>query len=175
MGLFRDILNQIVPGRYDYKKYLEKYTDALLKSKLDTEHLYLTLPYLLAKELKLSKASVAVFNPAANNYQIYSAEKGLEPQLLDQNSALIQELMKKKTELVLSEVKNFALQAEMKKLESVLIIPGFGHDQKLIFIINLGLRKSGEEYGREDMDYFKKYADRIAAYFQNVTDLNKTP
>jgi len=71
-------------------------------------------------------------------------------------------LIKTKRELKLSEVKNFGLQAEMRKLEADLIIPGFTRDQKLVIVLSLGTRQSGKGFARTDVVFMIKYACKMA-------------
>lgn len=158
MGLFRRIL---FGNRDDYQQTLDKYTDALLNTKPDLKHLCSMLPYLLVKTMKLSHASIAVLDPAANSYQIYSADREAEARSLSPNFVLIQELIKTKSRLLLPEIKNFGLQAAVKSLDAVLIIPAFDTNHTLVLTINLGERGLGKVFSSEDIRYLRGFADRI--------------
>jgi hypothetical protein len=150
------------PSRSAYQKALEKYTEALLASKPDLKRFSQLFPYLLVKTMKLSRASVAVFDREADGYRVYSVPE-LPPWLLDRNSALIRELLKTRVEFLSLKAKDHSLHSELKRLGSVLVIPAFTPDQILILLFNLGVPCSGEDFYQDDIRFLRKWADRVVS------------
>lgn len=158
------------PSRSAHQKALEKYTEALLASKPDLKKFSRLFPYLLVKTLKLSQASVAVFDREADVYRVYAAPE-LPPRVIDRDSALIRELLKREREFLSLEAKDHALHAEIKRLESILVIPAFSPDQGLVLTINLGAPCSGDDFYPDDIRFLRKWAERVVASL-SLADLN---
>ncbi len=162
MGLLQNIIDRALPGKRDRsEENLERYTAALLETSADLHRLSRMLPYLIVKTMKLENASFAAFDPAANNFRLYSAGKEIEDSALGSNSALVVELLRRRAEISLSTEKDPELIEEMKRLAAILTFPGFTDLEKLLMILNLGKHESGRDFSSGNIDYFKKYMGRI--------------
>ncbi|OGC35294.1 hypothetical protein A2311_00670 [candidate division WOR-1 bacterium RIFOXYB2_FULL_48_7] len=153
--------------RYDYQKNLALYTDTLLKSQPEAERFSRMIPYLLEKTMGLICASLAIFKPAAGNYSLHSTKADSNQSTIQADSLLVEELKKRKTELFLTEIHKAELEMEIRALEAVLVVPGFDKTEKPAALLNLGSRRSNEQFDRSDIAYLKKYANKIASLSAN--------
>lgn len=161
---------------YDYQTVLEKYGFALSRPMTDLHRLSLMLPYLLLKAVHLNVASIMVLDPKTNQYHIHAADGDkceLDGQTVEGDNPLIQELTIHKKELLLTEAKNMAIAAEMKKLGAKLSIPAISESPKfpkptLLFCVNLGKLLSGDEYTHEDIRFLRKFVGQIGVNLEQA-------
>ncbi|MBU0630775.1 MAG: hypothetical protein KKC80_07660 [Candidatus Margulisbacteria bacterium] len=171
--------------RPNYQQIISKYITALAKPEVDLDRFCRLAPYLLTKELFLSAASTMVLDREKQTYIVRAGEReaadtvGIE---IAEDSPLIEELLARKREIVLDEVKallkirgkdhpaeRLRLQAiinEMNKLKATLIIPSIsesGHFNKtmLLSTINLGEKFHLDDFSREDIEFLTALAHQI--------------
>lgn len=166
--------------RYDYQRIINKYSSALAQPMTDLDRFSRLAPYLLAKSMKLSGASVMVHDRESHCYTVRAGEKNareLEGYSVSEDSPLTSELLKRKRVLALEEVEYLAraegkekekfakIASEMKRLKTVLIIPSISESNyfkkpTLLSTINLGGKLSEESFSREDISFLRTLANQ---------------
>lgn len=165
---------------YNYQTILRKYSRALNQPLTDLNRFARLAPYLLIKSMKLSSASVLVFDRETHSYLLRAGEgeaRGLEGLSFKENSALVAELVRRKKEISLDEIEDLIklkpaesvkyeeIKAEMDQLKTVLIIPSISESEyfkkpTLLATINLGKKLSGRSYSQEDIDFLNTLANQ---------------
>lgn len=170
-------------ARYDYQRVLSKYSYSLKQPMADLDRFASLAPYLLTKSMLLTGASVMVLNRLTQAYDIRAAES--EPASLvgssfPANSLLMAELLFREKEITSEELKESiknpnlppedidkftAILEEMAKLKAALVIPCISESEyfkkpTLIATINLGHKKSGEPFSREDLTFLTTLANQ---------------
>jgi len=170
--------------RYDYQRILSRYSHALAQPMTDLNRFARIAPYLLVKAMGLAAASVMVLDREKHSYIVRAGEReagdliGLE---LAEDSPLIVEIYARKKEISLDEIKyvlktnkdlvNVERQrleevvSQMQKLKSVLLIPSISESEyfkkpTLLSVINLGKKKSDENFSWEDVEFLHTLANR---------------
>src|SRR3989339_39873 len=171
--------------RTNYQQIINKYISALAKPEVDLDRFCRLVPYLLTKELYLSAASTMVLDRDKQAYLVRAGEREAAETLgveIASDSPLIEELLARKREIVLDEVKallkvrgkdhpaeRLRLQAiidEMNKLKAILIIPsisesGYFNKTMLLSTINLGEKFHQDDFSREDIEFLTTLAHQI--------------
>ncbi|NQT29011.1 MAG: GHKL domain-containing protein [Candidatus Saganbacteria bacterium] len=164
---------------YNYQRILQKYSHALAQPITDLNRFARIAPYLLTKSVKISGASVMVLDREHHNYIVRAGEKDarelIGTALLD-DSPLVSELVKRKRELSVEEVKDKiksgedrvrweAILSEMRRLKAVLVIPSISESQyfqkpTLLATINLCQKLSKQPYSKEDIEFLDTLANQ---------------
>jgi signal transduction histidine kinase len=163
-------------ARYDYQRILGRYSHALTEPMTDLNRFSRLAPYLLAKSMKLSAASVTVHDRDSHCYIVRAGEKNaseLEGVSIPEDSLLFEELLAREKELSLEEVEALAeeeerykkIASEMKKLGAALVIPCISESNyfkkpTLLSTLNLGRKLSEESFSREDINFLRTLANQ---------------
>jgi signal transduction histidine kinase len=177
----QDVVDRVFfRARYDYQRILAKYSHTLSQPMTNLNRFSRIAPYLLTKAMKLAGSSFMVLDRENHNYVVRAGEKAarkIEGQVLAEGSALIQELRTKKKEVSLEEVealikeggpdkkKYEEIAAEMKQLDSVLVIPCITESEyfkkpTLISVLIMGKKLSDESFSREDINFLDTLANQ---------------
>jgi|GEM_PF-992965 len=162
--------------RYDYQRILGKYSNALTEPMTDLDRFSRLAPYLLAKSMKLSGASVAVHDRESHCYIVRAGEKNasdLEGVTIPEDSSLFEELLAREKELSLEEMEALVeekdkckkIASEMKGLKAALVIPcisksNYFKKPTLLSTLNLGGKLSEESFSREDIGFLRTLANQ---------------
>ncbi len=177
----RDSVQELVDhyffrARYDYQRILGKYSRALVEPMTDLDRFSHLAPYLLAKSMKLSGASVTVHDRESHRYVVRAGEKNaseLEGISIPEDSPLFDELLAREKEFSLEEVEALAgeeeryrkIAAEMRALKAALVIPcisksNYFKKPTLLSTLNLGGKLSEESFSREDISFLRTLANQ---------------
>ncbi|MFH1826201.1 MAG: ATP-binding protein [bacterium] len=129
-------------------------------------------PYLVTKTMKLSGASVMVYDRDSHKYIVRAGEReahDLEGLTVDGNSQLVEELLAKRKEIVASEIAKTKprVAAEMRRLKADLIIPSISESQyfqkpTLLSTLNLGSKVSGKPFNKDDIEFLSTLANQAS-------------
>ncbi|MFA5839450.1 MAG: ATP-binding protein [Candidatus Margulisiibacteriota bacterium] len=170
-------------ARYDYQRVLSKYSYSLKQPMADLDRFSSLAPYLLTKSMLLTGASVMVLNRLTQAYDIRATEGDAAPLVrtsFPTDSLLMAELLFREKEITNDELKEAiknptlpieekeklsAVLEEMAKLKAALVIPCISESEyfkkpTLIATINLGAKKSGEPFSREDLAFLTTLANQ---------------
>jgi len=165
---------------YNYQTILRKYSRALNQPMTDLNRFARLAPYLLIKAMKLSSASVLIFDRETHAYILRAGEgqaQELESLSFTEDSVLLAELVRRRREITIDEIeekiklepaesgKYEKIKAEMDRLKTVLIIPSISESEyfkkpTLLATINLGKKLSGRSYSQEDIDFLNTLANQ---------------
>jgi class 3 adenylate cyclase len=163
---------------YDYGQIIDKISNAIT-SLLDLSQILKQLVRTFMEDMFVNTSSVMLLNPAKAEYQVYLADgerkNEIERIILKRDQPLIQIIEKEKKELtkydVLEDPKYKALCVEcardFENLRATLTVPLVFQDE-VIGLINLGEKKSGKFYNREDIDLLRTLANQGAVAIQNA-------
>jgi len=166
--------------RYKYQQTLNKYTHSLIQPMADLRRFSRIAPYLLIKSMKIQSAAVMVLARESHSYIVKAGEgeaREVENYSLPEDAVLFQELLTKRKELFLKEIKSLArvggqvaarykeISEQMKKLKASLIIPTISESEyfqkpTLLAILCLGPKTGGGTYSAEDIDFLNALAMR---------------
>lgn len=176
----------------EFKRYeaLRKFSKTLLLIK-DLNQLVELIVYRLVKTLKVSYASIYLYDKEADVYTLksYRPQKYSSPpkeRHLTKNNDLIKLVFKQRKELFYGEIKDLpnkdnnlhlgAAQAEMQNIRATLIIPHF-LDRELLGFLVLGDKEEGMIYTEEDISILSALSNSAALAIENalfLIDLNIT-
>jgi adenylate cyclase len=163
---------------YDYGQIIDKISNAIT-SLLDLGQILKQLVRTFMEDMFVNTSSVMLLNPAKAEYQVYLADgerkNEIEKIILKRERPLIQIIEKEKKELtkydVLEDPKYKAMCLEcardFEKLQATLTVPLVFQDE-VIGLINLGEKKSGKFYNREDIDLLRTLANQGAVAIQHA-------
>jgi len=163
---------------YDYGEIIDKIGGAMT-SLLDLGQILKRLVGTFMEDMFIDASSVMLLNPAKSEYSVYLAagERSAEVEKvnLGKDDALLQVIKRKKRELtkydVLEDPKYKAISGECTKkfetLHASLMVPLVFQDQ-MIGLLNLGEKKSGKFYNREDINLIRTLANQGAVAIENA-------
>ena len=163
---------------YDYGEIIDKISNAIT-SLLDLGQILKQLVRTFMEDMFINTSSVMLLNPAKTEYQVYLADgerkNEVEKVILRRDQPLIQILEKEKKELtkydVLEDSKYQTVCEDCARnfetLHASLMVPLVFQDE-VIGLLNLGEKKSGKFYNREDIDLLRTLANQGAVAIQNA-------
>ena len=163
---------------YDYGEIIDKISNAIT-SLLDLGQILKQLVRTFMDDMFINTSSVMLLNPAKTEYQVYLADgerkNEVEKVILRRDQPLIQILEKEKKELtkydVLEDPKYQTVCEDCARnfetLHASLMVPLVFQDE-VIGLLNLGEKKSGKFYNREDIDLLRTLANQGAVAIQNA-------
>ena len=163
---------------YDHGEIIHSIGGAMT-SLLDLSQILRKLIRTFMEDMFIDTSSVMLLSPTGTGYQVYSADgekkKEVEDVVLRRNGPLIQIIEKEKKELtkfdVLEDPKYRAVCAEcageFEKLHASITVPLVFQDE-VIGLLNLGEKKSGKSYNREDIDLLRTLANQGAVAIKNA-------
>jgi sigma-B regulation protein RsbU (phosphoserine phosphatase) len=163
---------------YDYGAVIEKVSRAIT-TLLDLGQVLRHLTQTFVEDMFINTTSVMLLNPAAAEYRVYLADgerkEEVAGKFFKSNGPLMQIIEGEKKELtrydVLEDPKYKAIsQPCAQEFESVcasLMVPLVFQD-RLIGVLNLGEKKSGKPYNRQDIDLLHAVANQGAVAIENA-------
>jgi serine phosphatase RsbU (regulator of sigma subunit) len=163
---------------YDYGKIVEK-MGAAMTSLLDLGQILKRLVGTFMEDMFIDTSSVMLLSPAKAEYQIYLADGDykteVEKVIFHKEDPIMQILQQEKRELtkydVLEDPKYKRISEEgarnFETLHASLMVPLVYQDE-LIGLLNLGDKKSGRYYSREDIDLLHTLANQSAVAIENA-------
>ena len=163
---------------YDYGEIIDKISGAI-SSLLDLGQILNRLTKTFIEDMFINTSSVMLLNPARTEYQVYLADgerrRDVEGTVFRRDEPLMEIIEKEKKELtkydVLEDPKYKAVSegcaANFEALQASLMVPMVFQDQVIGFL-NLGEKKSGKFYNREDIDLLHALANQGAVAVQNA-------
>jgi serine phosphatase RsbU (regulator of sigma subunit) len=175
----QDIVDRIFFRKeYDYGRIVEKIGSAIT-SLLDLNQVLRMLIGTFMEDMFMNTSSVMLLNPEGTAYQVYIADgersDDVEKVILKQEDTLIEILNVQRKELtkydIVEDPKYRGVSGECRQnfeaLNSSLIVPLIYQDQ-VIGLLNLGEKKSGKFYNREDIDLLRTLAHQGAVAIENA-------
>jgi len=163
---------------YDYGAVVDKVSRAIT-SLLDLSQVLRHLTQTFIKDMFINTTSVMLLHPATAEYRVYLADgerrEEVEGKFFRSDGPLMQIIQSKKRELtrydVLEDPKYKTIsQACAEEFESVcagLMVPLVFQD-RLIGVLNLGEKKSGKPFNRQDIDLLHAVANQGAVAIENA-------
>jgi sigma-B regulation protein RsbU (phosphoserine phosphatase) len=163
---------------YDYGEIIDKIGGAIT-SLLDLGEILKRLVGTFMEDMFINTSSVMLLNPARTEYQVYLADgegkRDVEGTVFGRDEPLMEIIEKEKKELtkydVLEDPKYKAVSegcvTNFEALQASLMVPMVFQDQVIGFL-NLGEKKSGKFYNREDIDLLHALANQGAVAVQNA-------
>jgi serine phosphatase RsbU (regulator of sigma subunit) len=163
---------------YDYGEIIDRIGGAIT-SLLDLGQVLGRLTQTFIEDMFIDTTSVMLLNPATAEYRVYLADgerkRDVEGTVFKRDDPLMQIMEEKKRELtkydVLEDPKyktvSESCAANFEALHSSIMVPLVFQDQ-LIGTINLGEKKSGKFYNREDIDLLYALANQGAVAIENA-------
>lgn len=171
--------------KYDYRKILLK-ASGMMATILDLNHLLELITRITMRVMRLDGASILFFDEKEKGYLVLSARGQLKiarGQLLSNDNPLIEFLTTKKAPVVYEVLKNQIalvtgidpvkevifkrLRTQLDRLKAALVIPSFFSGQ-LVGAFCLGEKKSGDSYGRDDLELLETLANQAAIAVENA-------
>ena len=163
---------------YDYGGILDKVSRAMT-SLLELQHVLKRLTQTFVEDMFINTSSVMLLSPAGAGYQVYLADgerkHDVEKVALKRDEPLVQIIEEEKRELtkydVLEDPKYKLVcdkcAANFETLHASLMVPLVYQDQ-VIGVLNLGEKKSGKAYKREDIELLRTLAHQGAVAIENA-------
>jgi adenylate cyclase len=163
---------------YNYGEIIDRISNAIT-SLLDLGQILKQMVRTFMEDMFINTSSVMLLNPAKTEYQVYLADgerrSEIEKVILKKDEPLIQIIEKEKKELtkydVLEDPKYRTVcegcTRNFETLNSNLMVPLVLRDE-VIGVINLGEKKSGKSYNREDIDLLRTLANQGAVAIENA-------
>ena len=163
---------------YDYGEIIDKISSAIT-SLLDLGQILKQLVRTFMEDMFINTSSVMLLSPAKTEYQVYFADgerrNEIEKIILKKDEPLVKIIEREKKELtkydVLEDPKYRAVSEECARnfetLNASLMVPLVFQDE-VIGLLNLGEKKSGKFYNREDIDLLRTLAQQGAVAIENA-------
>jgi len=163
---------------YDYGEIIDKISNAIT-SLLDLGQILKQMVRTFMEDMFINTSSVMLLNPAKTEYQVYLADgerrNEIEKVIFKKDEPLIQIIEKEKKELtkydVLEDPKyRTVCEGCTRNFETVsasLMVP-LVFQGEVIGLLNLGEKKSGKFYNREDIDLLRTLANQGAVAIENA-------
>lgn len=158
--------------KYDYRELLRTFSDEVI-TELDLEKLVDITVNKLAEVMKLSNASIMLYDEGNEEYRLTSsAGTGNGGYALKADAAFVKEVQRINTYVSQYDEKqkkrfSAVIQEELDKLKAVLIIP-LMHQNDMVGILFLGSKKSDEEFIPEDIDILLPLAKTLSIAITNA-------
>jgi sigma-B regulation protein RsbU (phosphoserine phosphatase) len=163
---------------YDYGVIVEKIGDAMT-SLLELPEILKRLTQCFIEDMFINTSSVMLLSSAGTEYQVYIADgekkEAIENKVIKRETPLIEIIEGEKRELtkydVLEDPKYRSVSeicaTDFEALNSSLMVP-LVYQGRVIGSLNLGEKKSGKAYNREDIDLFRTLAHQGAVAIENA-------
>ena len=163
---------------YDYGGILDKVSRAMT-SLLELQQVLKRLTQTFIEDMFINTSSVMLLSPAGAGYQVYLADgerkQDVEKVAFKRDEPLVQIIEEEKRELtkydVLEDPKYKLVcdqcAANFETLHASLMVPLVYQDQ-VIGVLNLGEKKSGKAYKREDIELLRTLAHQGAVAIENA-------
>lgn len=163
---------------YDYGAIIEKVGRAMT-SLLDLGEILKRLSQTFMEDMFINTSSIILLNPAGTEYQVYQADgekkQEVESLAFQRNVPLMQVMEEHKEELTKYDVIEDPKYRDISKsctsgfesLHASLMVPLVYQDQ-VIGSLNLGEKKSGKFYNREDVELLRTLANQGAVAIENA-------
>lgn len=163
---------------YDYGEIIEKIGNAMT-SLLELGQVAKRLVQTFMEDMFINTSSIMLLSPTGTGYQTFIAEgesrAEVEKVIFDRNEPLIGVIEKEKRELTRYDVLEDPRYSQVCRecttgfdmLHSSLIVPLIYQDQ-VIGLLNIGDKKSGKPFKREDIDLLRALAHQGAIAIQNA-------
>jgi sigma-B regulation protein RsbU (phosphoserine phosphatase) len=163
---------------YDYGEVIDKIGGAIT-SLMDLGQVLKRLTQTFIDDMFINTTSVMLLSPDGSTYQVYLADgekrQDVEKIEIKRDSPLIEIIEKEKKELTKYDVledKKFkkvseSCAANFEALHASLMVPLIFQD-KVIGLLNLGEKKSGKFYNREDVDLLHTVSNQGAVAIENA-------
>jgi len=163
---------------YDYGEIIDTISGAMT-SLLDMGQILKRLTQTFIEDMFINTTSVMLLNPATAEYQVSIAEgerkRDIEGRKFTRNQPLMKIIEERKRELtkydVLEDPKYKSVSEscanDFEALQASLMVPLVFQD-KVIGLLNLGEKKSGKFYNREDIDLLHALANQSAVAIENA-------
>ena len=163
---------------YDYGDIIHRIGDAMT-SLLDLGQILKQMVKTFMEDMFINTSSVMLLNPATAEYQVYLADgeksKHVEKVSFKRDEPLMRIIEQERRELtrydMIEDPRYRAVSqscaSDFDAIHASLIVPLVYRDQ-LIGLLNLGEKKSGKPYKREDIDLLRTLAQQGAVAIQNA-------
>ncbi|MCP4622482.1 MAG: SpoIIE family protein phosphatase [bacterium] len=163
---------------YDYGAIIEKVGRAMT-SLLDLGEILKHLSQTFMEDMFINTSSIILLTPAGTEYQVYHADgekkQDVESLAFERDVPLMQVIEERKEELTRYDVMEDPQYQEVSKsctadfdsLQASLMVPLVYQDQ-VIGSLNLGEKKSGKFYNREDIELLRTLANQGAIAIENA-------
>ena len=163
---------------YDYGAIIDKIGSAIT-SLMDLEQILKRLTQTFIDDMFINTTSVMLLSADGSTYQVYLADgennQAVEKVVINRDESLIEILEKEKKELtkfdVLEDPKyrkvSKSSAAHFEALRASLMVP-LVFQEKVIGMLNLGEKKSGKFYNREDIDLLHAVSNQGAVAIENA-------
>jgi sigma-B regulation protein RsbU (phosphoserine phosphatase) len=163
---------------YDYGEVIDKISGAIT-SILDLGQVLKRLTQTFLDDMFVNTASIMLLHPASAEYKVYLADgegkQEVEGKVFRSDQPLVKIVEAEKRELTKYDVLEDpryrdVSQACVKDLEDVrssLVVP-LVYQEKVIGLLNLGEKKSGKPYNRQDIDLLHAVANQGAVAIENA-------
>jgi sigma-B regulation protein RsbU (phosphoserine phosphatase) len=163
---------------YDYGAILDRVSSAMT-SLLDLQQVVKQLIQTFIEDMFINTSSVMLFSPAGGAYQVCLAEgerkQDVESLVFKRDEPLIQVIEKEKRELTKYDMLEDprytkvceACTANFDALRASLMVP-LVYQEEVIGVLNLGEKKSGKPYRREDIELLRTLAHQGAVAIENA-------
>ncbi|MBM4338425.1 MAG: GAF domain-containing protein [Deltaproteobacteria bacterium] len=163
---------------YDYGKIIDKISNAMT-SMLDLGQILKQMTRTFMEDMFINTSSVMLLNPAGNGYQVCMAEgekkNEIEKMLFKKEQPLVKIIEESKKELtrydIIEDPQYRTISQDclrdFEALNASLMMPLIFQD-KVIGLLNLGEKKSGKFYNREDIDLLRTMANQGAVAIENA-------
>jgi len=175
----------IFKDKYDYKKTISDLSTAMV-SILNTDDLCKKIITTITKTMMVEKASIYILNEEKGFYEIHESMGINDDEIISSyqkddpiftwierhNEIFIREELEKYT----TDKEALAMAERMKQMKAEICIPLITK-QKLIGVINLGMKDNREMYNNEDLGLLTTLSNQAAVAIENATlyeDLSKT-
>ncbi|MCK5533729.1 GAF domain-containing protein [bacterium] len=186
--ILENLLNKIIfKNKYNYQIIIKDFTASLLTI-LETEELIPLIVSTIYKTMHLTSCSLILYDPTKNSYALKHLE-GLkknnefgEIQLNSQNKLvqyfnkhnfiLLQDELKRNIFYNKKDEKLKQLHQSLLYIQSKVCIPLYVNN-KLIGLLNLGNKQSGDLFNREDLKLLTTLANQSAIAISNAQSIEK--
>ncbi len=163
---------------YDYGAVIDKISGAIT-SLLDLGQVLKRLTQTFLDDMFVNTASIMLLHPASGEYRVYLADgegkQEVEGKTFRSGQPLIKIIEAEKRELTKYDVLedpryrevSQACVTELEDIRSSLIVP-LVYQDKVIGLLNLGEKKSGKPYNRQDIDLLHAVANQGAVAIENA-------
>jgi len=172
----------IFKGRYDYRKVAVEFGEKVSRI-LDLKALE---KFVVEKTVETMQAENGLILVADPRFEEYRTEYGLFPgthiimdRALSPGNVLLEELKRSRKVIVEQEVRRtwpedsaIALLEEMTRLRSAIVVPLISKD-KLLGILSLGEKRSGDIYSAEDVSLLMVLSNQAASALENSRLFNE--
>ncbi len=169
------IEKRLFKGKFEYKKALTELSELII-SFLDEKELFKKTGNILTKDLGTEKVSFFMLDREKRAYTLRAYQHLQNPKFKEiPHQDPLFNWLEEKGKVVVKEVMDQSMDdphiksivEKMESMESEVCIPLIARD-KLIGIINLGHKRSGDMYSHEDLDLLTHFANQASVALENA-------